>query len=211
LNNKFDNSVISLAAVFQCAAAISEIAHKGHTDERYLEVLIRSLLDLKPESVAQIYGGVSGLQPGLALLTKELTSSRAALNSELIRYVVGIFYMERKLKKSVTMQGVIAEGIERASHQIEMFPPTHPNVIANLAQLYSDTMSTLSYRVMVQGEEGILRDNANQNKIRTLLLCGIRSALLWRQNGGNRVTLLLRRKQIALRAEAILKQVDLPN
>lgn len=211
MENRFDNAVVSLAAIFQSAAAISEVAHKGHTDEHYLSVLITSLLELNPQSVEAVYGGISGLQPGLALLSKELVHSRKAVNSELVRYVVGILYLERKLNKNRAMQKQLADGIQRAANQAELFSPTHPNVIANLAQIYSDTMSTFSYRIMVHGEENILRDTANQNKIRTLLLAGVRSAVLWRQNGGNRWILLVRRKHVANRAEAIMRHIQFPS
>ncbi len=211
MDNRFDNAVVSLAAIFQSAAAISEVAHKGHTDEHYLSVLIKSLLELNPQSVESIYGNISGLQPGLALLSTELNQSRKAVNSELVRYVVGILYLERTLNKNKSMQQKLAAGIQRAADQAEIFTPTHANVIANLAQIYTDTMSTLSYRIMVYGEENILRDNANQNKIRTLLLAGVRSAVLWRQYGGNRWILLLKRKQVAHRAQDILRHVQFPN
>ena len=47
---------------------------------------------------------------------------------------------------------------------------------------------------MVSGEPHHLSDPKNANKIRALLLAGMRSAVLWRQLGGNRLQLLLARK-----------------
>ncbi|MCB1807912.1 MAG: DUF489 family protein, partial [Candidatus Competibacteraceae bacterium] len=44
----------------------------------------------------------------------------------------------------------------------------------------------------------------NANRIRTLLLAGLRSAVLWRQKGGGRLTLLLRRKALLAQAQAML-------
>ena len=41
-----------------------------------------------------------------------------------------------------------------------------------------------------------LRDTDNQERIRALLLAGIRAVILWRQVGGRRRYLIFRRKEI---------------
>jgi high frequency lysogenization protein len=79
--------------------------------------------------------------------------------------------------------------------------------MATLAGCYQQTISTLQPRIMVHGEASLLADPDNQQRIRTLLLAAIRAAVLWRQCGGGRLTLLLRRKALLqslerLRAEA---------
>ncbi len=58
---------------------------------------------------------------------------------------------------------------------------------------------------MVKGEEKFLSQTNNANKIRALLLSGIRSAVLWRQVGGNRWQLLLKRKYFVSEANRILR------
>jgi high frequency lysogenization protein len=50
---------------------------------------------------------------------------------------------------------------------------------------------------MVQGDPRHLHAPDNQNRIRALLLAGIRAAWLWRQVGGSRWKILLGRKQLA--------------
>ena len=57
---------------------------------------------------------------------------------------------------------------------------------------------------MVSGENHLLTDSAIANRIRALLLCGMRSAILWRQLGGSRWQLLLKRATFVKQAQHIL-------
>ena len=80
----------------------------------------------------------------------------------------------------------------------------HPTVIAAVAQLYQDTVSTFSFRIQVTGEPRHLQNSDNANKVRALLLAGIRAAILWRQVGGKRWQLLLFRSRVGKSARKIL-------
>ncbi|MEW8367847.1 MAG: DUF489 family protein, partial [Candidatus Thiodiazotropha taylori] len=59
--------------------------------------------------------------------------------------------------------------------------------------IYAENISTLKPRIMVSGETIYLQNSDNVNRIRALLLSGIRSAMLWRQTGGRRRQLLFSR------------------
>ncbi|MEK9134155.1 MAG: DUF489 family protein, partial [Pseudomonadota bacterium] len=68
----------------------------------------------------------------------------------------------------------------------------------------SQTISTLTPRIMVNGEHGHLSNPLIAAKVRAALFAGIRSAFLWRQLGGNRWQLLFNRAKIAGEAAKIL-------
>jgi high frequency lysogenization protein len=78
-------------------------------------------------------------------------------------------------------------------------------LIEKLAELYTQTISTLTPRIMVNGEHGHLENPVIAAKVRTALFAGIRSAFLWHQLGGNRWQLLFSRKKIANEAREILR------
>nr|WP_255210858.1 DUF489 family protein [Methylogaea oryzae] len=78
------------------------------------------------------------------------------------------------------------------------------SVVAELAGLYQQTISTLLPKVMVGGEPGYLRQTRNTDHIRALLLAGIRSAVLWRQSGGNRWKLFFQRRRVLDTAVSLL-------
>ena len=106
------------------------------------------------------------------------------------------------------MLAQLADGIDRAKQQAEVFSTTHENVLANLAGLYSDTISTLSPRIMVQGEQVYLNDTLNVNKIRALLLSAIRSAVLWRQKGGTRLQIMFSRKKYLQEIQLLINKLN---
>ena len=88
--------------------------------------------------------------------------------------------------------------------QAEHFSTMHDNVMANLAGIYTDTLSTFNFRIHVTGNPIYLTNPVNTNKVRALLLAGIRSAVLWRQMGGSRWQLIFGRKQYSEIAKKIL-------
>ena len=61
---------------------------------------------------------------------------------------------------------------------------------------------------MVNGDPVHLNNSENANRIRALLLAGIRAATLWRQSGGGRLTLLLRRNPLLLETRMLLARLD---
>jgi high frequency lysogenization protein len=114
--------------------------------------------------------------------------------------------LERKLMKRKDLLDAITAGIDKAESQREHFGTTHENVIASLADLYTQTISTLQPRIIVNGEHNHVSNPSNANKIRALLLAAIRSAVLWRQCGGTRWQLLFNRKAILAQAQKLLDE-----
>jgi high frequency lysogenization protein len=98
-----------------------------------------------------------------------------------------------------------AESQARSSTQTEDGEPISPGAIEKIAELYTQTVSTLGPRILVNGEQGYLANTLIAAKVRCVLFAGIRAGFLWRQLGGRRWQLLFRRKQIADEASAILR------
>ena len=67
------------------------------------------------------------------------------------------------------------------------------SVINKIDGLYQNSISSLSPRIMVRGEQNYLRNDDNAAIIRALLLAGIRCGVLWQQLGGGKWTLFWRR------------------
>ena len=188
--------VMALAGVFQAAQLVQEMARNGRADGKDMEASLRSLLVDNPATVLEVYGDdLANIRTGLICLHEQL-GLEGKKDVELTRYVMGMLFLERKLSKSPQMLTTLGEGIEQVRRQLQHYPIDHENVIANLAGIYSDTLSTLSFRIMVSGEPQQLSNSDNANRIRALLLAGIRSAVLWHQTGGRRWQLVLSRGKI---------------
>jgi high frequency lysogenization protein len=128
---------------------------------------IGSLLKVDSDSVADVYGGLAGVQHGLQQLDKQLTS-RAVANPEQARYAAQLIHLQKQLAQKPEMLQSIRTGIDKAQLQAEHFGVMHPNVLANLADIYHSTVSTLQPRIMVHGDQQYLSDQSTVNKIRAL-------------------------------------------
>lgn len=187
---------LALAGIFQAAYLVRETADRGKEITPAVESSLHSIFTLDANSVDDVYGGATGVQQGLQILQAQLANDRGR-DMELTRYVVAILVLERKLNRRPAMLQQLHEGIAGAADQAAYFSETHANVIARLADLYQQTVSTLTPRIMVTGEPNVLSNPGNAALIRALLLAGIRSAVLWRQCGGSRFQLLFRRGALA--------------
>ncbi|MCG8036729.1 MAG: high frequency lysogenization protein HflD [Candidatus Thiodiazotropha taylori] len=191
---KFQDSdrVIALSGVFQAAGLVQQVARKGLISTEKISTSINSLFQLDANSVVDVYGTLEDIAPGLKLTYKQLNASDTR-DDELTRYVLSLIQLERKLSKHRQRLDKIRAGITETAARLIHFPATHSNILGALADIYAENISTLKPRIMVSGETIYLQNSDNVNRIRALLLSGIRSAMLWRQTGGRRRQLLFSR------------------
>ena len=200
------DKTLALAGIFQAASLVKAVANRGMADRHDVEMTLRTLFVTDPQDTDEVYGRVEYLRTGLQTLIDQLEGNGGKRDLDIARYVVGLLHLQRKLKKNRDMLKRVAEGIERARRQSEHYAIDHPNVVANLADTYAETISTLQPRIMVSGEHQHLSNTDNANLIRALLLAGIRSAVLWDQLGGSRWQILLQRRRLVDEARRILDE-----
>ena len=204
------NPVLALAGIFQSARLVQQLAREGRTDNEALHASIQSILALDAPDVEAVYGGARGVHLGLELLSTRLSGKTQPSDMEMARYVVALVQLEGSLRRRPTMLDAIRQGIDTARAPMKFFQnnapaeDVHPLLMEKLAELYSQTISTLTPRIMVSGEHGHLNNPAIAAKVRATLLAGIRSAVLWRQLGGRRWQLLFTRGKIARSAAELL-------
>lgn len=187
---------LALAGVFQAAQLVNDQATKGLLDHHAYTTCLNSVLITSPETFSQIYGDdLNNLSYGLKALNGIL-NKQVQINTQVFRYATGILTLQRKLSQQPEMLQALGQRLEVAKSQAEHFGSTHENVVANLASIYQDTLSTFKFRIQVQGDANLLRQTSNADKIRALLLAGIRSAMLWQQSGGSRWQLIFGRRKI---------------
>lgn len=198
---------LALAGIFQAAGLVQEMAEHGRTDPQALEASLGSIFQVDPPTTEAIFGGVAGLRQGLQGLLEHLSGNQTAHETQVVKYAIGVLYLERQLTKRPQMLQQIRAGIDRARLQSEHFALSHTNILASLAGCYSDTVSTLTPRIIVSGQQGHLSNPEVANTVRTLLLAAIRSAVLWRQCGGNRIQLLFGRRRLIAEAQRLLDSI----
>lgn len=206
--NKWHDVTIAAAGILQATALVDQLARTGFIPSDAYRCSINSLLQTSPSDTLSVFGELKDLRLGLETWRDLLQSSRQ-LQNDTVRYSAGILHLQGRLSKRKDMLQVIASRLENAKHQSQHFGPTHENVIANLADIYSDTLSRFRFRIQVAGDPGYLQQQRVANQVRALLLAAVRAATLWRQVGGSRLQILLHRKKLLAETERLLQQIPL--
>jgi len=211
-DNVLYDRVLALAAMVQCAHLVSGIARRGVADAVEIETCISSIFAPSGNRPEQIYGDIKKLRTGLITLSRLLQGDDMGKDTrqtkELMAYTAAMMTLERKLSRNPDMLKKLAEDMQRIEKQSEYFKgPMHDNIIAAIADLYGETISTMKPRIIVHGKSDYLRHSSNTNKVRALLLAGIRGAHLWRMNGGSHLKILLHRRALGRKAEELLRNV----
>ncbi|MDH5546066.1 MAG: high frequency lysogenization protein HflD [Gammaproteobacteria bacterium] len=199
------DSLIALAGMFQAGYLVRQIARTGMADASQFETAVKSVLNSDAKTTEDVYGGVQSIRQGMMVLSTLFDSLNKERDMEIARYVLGIAHLERKLAKDRNLLDKLSAGIERVQRQAESFGPMHENIVSNLASVYTETISTMQPRIVVAGEQGYLTNPHNAEKVRTLLLALMRSAVLWRQKGGRRWQLIFSRGKILKQAKGFLQ------
>ena len=199
--------VIALAGVFQACAVVRSIANEGRSDSAAVESSLASLFRIDSDSAADVFGGLAGVRLGMETLVANLDSEHR--NLAISQLVMGVLRLERKLDGRSEMKRQLREGIESIQRQVDHLGVAHATVQTRLAELYSNTLSRLKPRIVVHGNPLHLADPKRVEQIRSMLLAGIRAAVLWRQVGGSQWRLLLRRSEYAMLARGLLTRCTL--
>ncbi len=201
-----EERAIALAGLFQACHLVQQVARRGLADAEAMDASLHSLFQIDTERVIDAFGGLPQIAPGLRLAHRQLSGAEPRDN-ELTRYLLSLIQLERKLSGHPERLHNISRGIQTTADRLAHFPQTHANILAALADIYAENLSTLQPRIMVSGEPVYLQNPENVNRIRALLLCGIRAAMLWRQIGGRRRQLLFSRSRVIAALNRLLGQL----
>ena len=104
----------------------------------------------------------------------------------------------------VEVELIKAQKLQGVERQLLHFDICESQIIASLADVYGEVISPLGPKIQVFGKPELLKQTSTQQKIRALLLAGIRSAVLWRQLGGKRRHFFFAKKKIIHAAKSYL-------
>jgi len=207
--NKKLRQCLALSGVAQAAYMVKQLAHHGMVGQDKLNTLVCSLFITNPGTTEDVYGSVSRLNLGMQVLQELLRKEEGSLNSpDVMRYFLSMLHLERKMSALPSMLTTIGESLNTMPH-VDLDDPDLANheLVRRLAKLYQDTLSTLPFRIQVTGEVKILKNEDTADRIRAVLLAGIRSAVLWQQSEGRRWHLLIGRKKLERQLLLLMNQV----
>lgn len=195
---------LALAGIMQAAELVRQAAWHGTWSGYAASTSLTSLFRLEADSVELVYGGRHHLRLGLETLMAALQGENRY--TEALRYAIGLLQIERRFMASARLQETVGKRLEEISEAgAELEDYQREDLQAHeIAQLYTDTISHLSPRIVVNGKPQHLKLDRTVDWIRTLLLAGLRSAVLWDQLGGGRFELLFGRKRILRETQSLL-------
>ncbi len=211
LNTPTRDQAIALAGVFQACQLVDNLARTGSIPIDQLSVEINSLLEQNPSSTEAVFSygehnAAYNLEVGIETIQQMFREKHKNRRPDTLRYVIGVMHLQRKTGNNSAMLEQIGQGIERAKAQAEHFTLSHDNVIANIADVYQNTISTQRFRIQVSGQANHLQQTSVANRVRCLLFAAIRAAILWQQLGGRRWHFFVFRGHILKHLEALQQE-----
>ncbi|MCL9774364.1 high frequency lysogenization protein HflD [Vibrio methylphosphonaticus] len=203
-NTLYDRT-IAFAGICQAVALVQNMAKDGHCDSDAFETSLKAITNINPSNTLSVFGSESDLKVGLECLVNGIDSTPTG--SEITRYIISLMALERKLSSRNDAMSQLGDRIQMVERQLEHYDLLDDQMISNLASVYLDVVSPIGPRIQVTGTPAVLQQTGTQQKVRALLLSGIRSAVLWRQVGGKRRHLVFGRKKMIEQAKILLARL----
>ncbi|MEK6772160.1 MAG: DUF489 family protein, partial [Pseudomonadota bacterium] len=74
MSDPLHDRTLALAGLFQAARLAQTLAREGRADEPAFAASLKSLFSFDAENVAEVYGGIAGVVPGLQLIEEKLNN-----------------------------------------------------------------------------------------------------------------------------------------
>lgn len=219
---EWEQRVLALAGLCQAAACVQQLAMRGEViPSEALNPLVHSVLAINAESLEDIYANDTnyaisnvyeaddlmnkphplriGLQIFLGLFAGDKNNS-----AEHVKLILKMLQLERALNSNSAALKELGAGLTQVARQKNEFNVDNYRIYESLAGLYSGIISPLQQPIRVNGQPKHLEQRTIQNQVRTLLLAGIRSAVLWRQLGGKKRNFIFHRSAMQQAATSLL-------
>ena len=189
------NETISLGAIYQACNEIKKIAWQGEINNNIIEPLINSVYQTTSEEIEDVFISIKRLNSGLDFLRRQLVGDAFSRDGEVSRYFEAIGILVKNMNKNNEVLNKLRTALTKQSMPIKEDNLDQHAIF--LSELYLGTISTVEPRIIVNGDNKYLTDKKNAAMIRSLLLCAIRSYILWQQSGGSKLRIFIFKKKIA--------------
>jgi high frequency lysogenization protein len=209
--NSLQNQGIALAGMFQAATLIDDIAHRGKCSSEVFEPSFNSLFQFEASSGTEIFGNLNNINFGLQEALNFLTGNRTQQTATIPYYLFSAIKLSDQIISNSSVRDEITRELQLISEQTQSFELPLSSCISKVGGLYQKIISPLSPRIIVKGKPEYLTNENNAARVRVLILCVIRSAVLWKQSGGSKWRILFFRKKMSNIIQELLNESELAN
>ncbi len=200
-----ENQTLALAGMFQAATLVNELALHGTCNTDAFDCSFGSLFTIDTATAEEAMGDSVQLSRGFEALSDYLGGENRSPGRNIAYYMLSILKISTQVLSDQNLSDGLLEGLRKIESNSSNFDMSRNSVINKIDGLYQEYISSLSPRIIVRGEQNYLRNSDNAAKIRTLLLAGIRAAVLWQQLGGSKWNLFWWRKKYVTAARRFLE------
>ena len=193
-----EQRTLALAGLLQACTQVQNLARTGQLEQNDFDTALKSILVLDAMNTSAVFGGVQQLRNGLTQIRDGALSSANRDYIELLRYVMSLIHLQGQLFQNKAQLAEFATEVERLSAY------SGDELISQCSRVYQEHISVMRPQIIVQGEQGYLQREDIPPRVRTLLLAGIRAAVLWQQKGGGKLRLIWERSKMRRVATRLL-------
>lgn len=197
---RIDYASLALAGVMQAASLVHHAAHGEAFPERARGGLLATVPTRNAPDLHTVFPDPAAFSIGITTAVNAL--SGRARTPDVLNYGLQLIELARLLAG-------VPQVVEKLGRLLDGLPAGALDE-SQLGRVYQQTISTLGKRIQVTGDPRELQREAVADRIRALLLAGVRLAWLWQQLGGRRWHLILRRRAllVGLRALAVTCSIE---
>jgi len=199
--NLIEERTIALAGVLQACAQVQALANTGESDESATNTSLQSILILDALNTPAVYGGVGGLKQGLRMISEGVLNAPEGNQVEVLRYTMSLLHLQNQLYRDGDLFAEFGQEVERLS------AVSDEELVNACSEVYQKFISPMRPQIIVQGEQEFLQRDEVPPLIRSMLLAGIRSAVLWQQKEGSKFKILWQRTRMQNAARSLLAEL----
>ncbi len=198
-------STIAFAGMLQVSELVRQLASSGTCSQQAARASLASIFNRSPDSTEDVFGGLGGVRMGLRVMVELFSARNSQENIQSLNYALGLAKLAAKLDHDRKRQSDLGREIDLIESAWKQSEDSLDNsVLSQLADAYERHISTMDFRLSINGKPDYLKQQDKVAFIRALLLAGIRSAILWRQVGGRQWRLIFQRRRMLNQAEQLL-------
>lgn len=193
-SNLVETQVLAISGVLRAARIVQDLARRGRTQSEHFRCALVSVGTVDESDAKKALGGIDSLVFGLDDLTQKQPD---AFLMERVRYATALLDLAKTLGKSPEASGQIGKVLAELPDHLDGAEPDSLESIGALADVYTSNLSDLTPKILIKGEQRFLEDPSLVEKVRAILLAGVRAAYLFSQAGGRKWHLFVYRKKFA--------------
>lgn len=202
--NTLRDQAVALAAVVECALLVDLLSREGSAPSGMMQSLADSLFRFEWEQTEEVFGGLLPLRRGFEALDDMLQYGTETEHRAALRYAIALLHLGKLLARDRKRLENIRTRLGHAAMKHAHFSSRFDELAASLAAVYQDCVSPMRFRIRVLGSARQLQDPRVAERIRALLLCGLRAAVMWRHLGGRMHRLPLQRRGLRTAVATLL-------